>query len=157
MISDSPVTASATCYGGYDGQMNASLHTHRILETCIYVDDLAAAEQFYESVLGLQFVSRQEGRHAFFRCGTQMLLIFNPQESNQPDGDLPPHGAVGAGHIAFAVTGPQLDQWKSHLESAGVCIEREIDWPQGGRSFYFRDPAGNSLEMAMPSIWGLPD
>jgi catechol 2,3-dioxygenase-like lactoylglutathione lyase family enzyme len=29
--------------------------------------------------------------------------------------------------------------------------------PRGGRSFYFRDPAGNSLELATPRIWGLPE
>ncbi|MGN6582964.1 MAG: glyoxalase/bleomycin resistance/extradiol dioxygenase family protein, partial [Rhizobiaceae bacterium] len=25
----------------------------------------------------------------------------------------------------------------------------------GGRSIYFRDPAGNSIEFAEPRIWGL--
>ena len=38
-----------------------------------------------------------------------------------------------------------------------MTIEQEVDWPRGGRSFYFRDPAGNSLELATPRIWGLPD
>jgi catechol 2,3-dioxygenase-like lactoylglutathione lyase family enzyme len=38
-----------------------------------------------------------------------------------------------------------------------VAIEQEMDWPRGGRSFYFRDPAGNSLELATPKIWGLPE
>jgi hypothetical protein len=38
-----------------------------------------------------------------------------------------------------------------------VAIEHEATWPRGGRSFYFRDPAGNSLELATPRIWGLPE
>ena len=37
----------------------------------------------------------------------------------------------------------------------GVEIEVDYLWPGGGRSIYFRDPAGNSLEFAEPSIWGL--
>ena len=43
------------------------------------------------------------------------------------------------------------------LEEARVAIEQTMDWPRGGRSFYFRDPAGNSLELATPKIWGLPE
>jgi len=31
----------------------------------------------------------------------------------------------------------------------------DFEWPQGGRSIYFRDPAGNSLEFAEPRIWRL--
>ena len=37
----------------------------------------------------------------------------------------------------------------------GVTIEADFDWPDGGRSIYFRDPAGNCLEFAEPRIWGL--
>jgi predicted enzyme related to lactoylglutathione lyase len=36
-----------------------------------------------------------------------------------------------------------------------VAIEKIVDWPGGGRSLYFRDPAGNSLELATPRIWGI--
>jgi catechol 2,3-dioxygenase-like lactoylglutathione lyase family enzyme len=34
-----------------------------------------------------------------------------------------------------------------------VEIEREITWPLGGRSVYFRDPAGNSVEFVEGEIW----
>ena len=128
-----------------------------ILETCIYVDDLAAAQRFYCDVLGLQFVSQQEGRHLFLRCGSRMLLLFDPQQSSDPDGDLPPHGTIGHGHLAFAVRSAELDAWKDRLTRAGVEIECEVQWPSGGRSYYFRDPSGNSLELAMPGIWGIEE
>jgi hypothetical protein len=36
-----------------------------------------------------------------------------------------------------------------------VAIEADFEWPKGGRSIYFRDPAGNSVEFAEPRIWGL--
>jgi hypothetical protein len=36
----------------------------------------------------------------------------------------------------------------------GVEVEREIGWPDGSRSLYVRDPAGNSVELAPPSLWG---
>ena len=54
------------------------MEINRILETCLYVDDLKAAETFYSEVLGLKPFSRLENRHVFFRCGQNMLLLFNP-------------------------------------------------------------------------------
>jgi catechol 2,3-dioxygenase-like lactoylglutathione lyase family enzyme len=133
----------------------------KVLETCLYVDDLDRAERFYTDVLGLEFVSRQIGRHAFFRCGQAMVLLFNPLASREVSdvagSAIPQHGAFGAGHVAFAASEPDLSTWKSHLESHGVAIEQVIDWPGGGRSLYFRDPAGNSLEFASPRIWGLAE
>jgi catechol 2,3-dioxygenase-like lactoylglutathione lyase family enzyme len=124
-----------------------------VLETCLYVDDLAAAEQFYGSVLGLPLVGRQEGRHAFFRCGHQMLLIFDPRGVGRPDSETPGHGAQGVSHIAFSVNAGDLEAWQRHLTAHRVRIEKIVDWPQGGQSVYFRDPAGNSLELAPALIW----
>ncbi len=128
-----------------------------ILETCIYVDDLAAAREFYTSVVGAEFVSEVEGRHVFFRCGRNMLLIFDANESDDPEGDLPPHGTHGAGHIAFATAEAELAAWRERLTRHNVPIEQEFQWPQGGTSLYFRDPAGNSLEFVTPRIWGLEE
>jgi catechol 2,3-dioxygenase-like lactoylglutathione lyase family enzyme len=133
-----------------------------ILETCLYVDDLAAAERFYVEVLGLTFLSRQPGRHLFLRCGNRMLLLFNPAESERvptplPADQVPPHGARGPGHVAFAVPELELADWRRHLEQHGVAIEKVFDWPKGGRSLYFRDPAGNSLELATPRIWSISE
>ena len=126
-----------------------------ILETCLYVGDLDAAERFYTGVLGLELHSRQEDRHLFLRCGSRMLLLFNPQRSCDAGSDIPPHGALGAGHLAFAAREEELPQWRQHLETHGIPIERTVAWPGGGHSIYFRDPAGNSLEFATPRIWGL--
>ena len=123
-----------------------------ILETCLYVDDLAAAERFYSQVLGLAFHSRQEERHIFFRCGRGMLLLFNPEQSSLL-GEIPSHGTCGAGHVAFAAQEAELPAWRKHLEANGVTIEKAHSWPGGGNSLYFRDPAGNSLELATPQIW----
>jgi catechol 2,3-dioxygenase-like lactoylglutathione lyase family enzyme len=133
----------------------------RVLETVLYVGDLAAAETFYTGVLGLAVQSRQEGRHVFFRLGEQMLLLFDPTATEVPlaaDAKLPvpPHGAHGPGHVCFAASAVELARWRAHLVSKGVAIEAEVEWPRGGHSIYFRDPAGNSIELAEPRIWGFP-
>ena len=130
-------------------------HITKVLETCLYVNDLEVAEKFYTEVLGLKFHKRQPGRHLFLRCGAQMVLLFDPQTTSK-DGKTP-HGAVGAGHIAFAAADEELLLWEKHLSELGIKIEDEVNWPGGGRSIYFRDPAGNSLEFATVRTWGLVD
>src|SRR5690242_9612809 len=82
----------------------------RILETSLYVDDLARAEHFYEKVLGLELFAKEEGRHLFFKCGSQMLLVFNPSKTRL-ETEVAPHGAAGPGHVAFAVPLAELDLW----------------------------------------------
>ena len=125
----------------------------RVLETCLYAEDLAPAAAFYEEVLGLAPVSRVEGRHAFFRVGAAMLLLFQPETTTRSS-EVPPHGAFGAGHVAFAVPEADLTAWRARFAAGGVALEKEVEWPGGGRSLYVRDPAGNSVELATPGIWG---
>jgi catechol 2,3-dioxygenase-like lactoylglutathione lyase family enzyme len=131
------------------------MQARQVLETCLYVDDLEAGGAFYRDVLGLDLYSRQPGRHVFFRCGRQMVLLFNASETEKPNQELPAHGARGPGHAAFAASAEEMDAWRAHLVRHNVKIEAEIDWPGGGRSLYFRDPAGNSLEIGTPAIWKL--
>ncbi len=132
----------------------------RVLETAIYVDDLAAAEAFYGQVIGLAVVVRAEGRHVFFRCADAMLLVFDPEASAVPPAagalSVPRHGARGPGHVCFAADAGALAEWEGRLRAAGVAIEAEVAWPNGGRSIYVRDPAGNSVEFAEPRIWAEP-
>jgi catechol 2,3-dioxygenase-like lactoylglutathione lyase family enzyme len=137
-----------------------------ILESALYVDDLDAAEAFYGQVLGLERISRVADRHVFFRCGEGVLLLFNPDETVKPPAPdaklpVPPHGTKGQGHLCFRAGAGEIERWKAHLAAHGVAIEADFEWPpkgndpKGGRSIYFRDPAGNSLEFAEPKIWGL--
>src|SRR5690606_5537705 len=124
-----------------------------VLESALYVDDLDAAEAFYGKVLGLERIARVEGRHVFFRCGGGVVLLFNAEQTVRPPGlearlPVPPHGTTGDGHLCFGATAQEIERWKAHLQEQGVAIEADFEWPQGGRSIYFRDPAGNSLEFA---------
>ncbi len=128
----------------------------RILETVLYASDLEAAERFYADIIGLEVFSRRPGLFVFFRLEDAMLLIFDPRASRHAR-DVPAHGAAGPGHVCFAVAEARLEDWRRHLEAHGIAIEHEHHWPRGGRSLYFRDPAGNSVELATPRIWGLSE
>jgi catechol 2,3-dioxygenase-like lactoylglutathione lyase family enzyme len=129
-----------------------------VLETALYVDDLDAAEHFYRDVLGLTKIFAVSGRMLAFRCQESVLLLFNPQYTERErvvvnGGAIPLHGAHGAGHMAFRVAKSELEALRQHFRAAGVVVESEVSWPNGAHSIYFRDPAGNSLEVATPDMW----
>lgn len=130
-----------------------------VLETVLYAHDLVAIEDFYRRVLGLEPFSASADRHIFYRCGNQMLLIFNPNVTRNAatPGALPvpPHGAEGQGHVCFRASSDEIVNWRTRLGKLGVSIEADFEWPGGGRSIYFRDPAGNCIEFAEPRIWGM--
>jgi catechol 2,3-dioxygenase-like lactoylglutathione lyase family enzyme len=124
----------------------------RIFETVLYAENLAATAAFYRDVLGLEIITQSE-LVVSFRCAGGVLLIFNPQLSSAPGRDIPSHGKSGAGHLAFAASDAEREAWKQRLIGAGVPVEAEVNWEQGGRSLYFRDPAGNSIEFAPLTLW----
>ena len=62
----------------------------------------------------------------------------------------------GPGHTTLGIPADAFDTWRNRLEAHGVRIEKEPTWPRGGRLLYFRDPAGNSVELVTPGCWGLP-
>ena len=129
-----------------------------ILETVLYAKDLAAAEAFYRDVLGMEPFAKAAGRHLFYRCGNQVLLIFNPDATKVPPAPgalpVPPHGMEGEGHICFRASAEEIDAWRAargqgrrHRGRLRVARRRAID--------LFPRPAGNCLEFAEPRIWKL--
>lgn len=131
-----------------------------VLETSLYVDDLEAAERFYSGVLGLPKIFSVPARQLVFRCNEGVLLIFNSEHTQRErvvinGGSIPMHGTRGAGHMAFRVAKTELDAWRQYFGACGVAIESDVSWPNGAHSIYFRDPAGNSLELATPDMWNV--
>ena len=124
----------------------------QIKETCLYVDNLDKAEQFYHGLMEFPLISKVEDRHAFFRCGTSVLLCFLPEVTeNEPT--LPPHFAEGKQHIAFEVARSDYEQTKAKLLDKGLGITHIQDWGDGLESFYFDDPFGHVLEVVPKGIW----
>lgn len=128
-----------------------------LLETALYVEDMARSVAFFRDVLGL--VPMLEGeRLTAFDAGRQgVLLVFARGQSlaDMPSerGVVPGHDGQGPLHMAFAIAEDSYDAWLAHLDQAGVTMRGEMRWPQGGRSVYFEDPDGHVLELATPGLW----
>lgn len=118
-----------------------------VAEAVLYVSDLDRAADFYTEVLGLPLTaSFNEAR--FLQTGKDStLILFDIEGIRKRKSAIPSHGAVGEGHIALAVPAGEMDDWRERLVAHGIPIEHEQDWPQGTHSIYFRDPAGNSVEL----------
>ncbi len=130
------------------------LHAGPILETVIYADDLASTALFYERVLGLQYMDGDHDLLEVFRIAPgSVLLIFNPEQSEAPGRSVPVHGARGPGHIALRIEPGRYEAWVDRLGEMAVPIEQEHTWPDGNRSIYVRDPAGNCVELITGDIW----
>jgi len=137
------------------------LSPHAVLETSLYVADLDRAVAFYENVLGLRQITDgyfEGGRGAALQVGSgsSVLLLFRA-DITRLGGILPAHGTTGAGHVAFRIEPLECDSWRQRLREHGVVIEKEFAFGTSPPSIYFRDPDGNSLELAVASIWALKD
>jgi catechol 2,3-dioxygenase-like lactoylglutathione lyase family enzyme len=124
----------------------------QIKETCLYISDLDKAENFYGNVLGFPLISKVDGRHIFFRCGTSVLLCFLP-EVTKAETILPPHFAAGKQHLAFEVKQEDYSNTKEKLIANNIKITHEQQWTERLESFYFEDPFGHVLEVIPRGIW----
>jgi catechol 2,3-dioxygenase-like lactoylglutathione lyase family enzyme len=124
----------------------------QIKETCLYVSNLDLAEDFYHDILEMPVISKVEGRHIFFRCGSSVLLCFLPEVTKE-EKNLPRHYANGKQHIAFEVGRSDYLKAKSKILEKGIYITHEQEWRNKQKSFYFEDPFGNVLEIVPVGIW----
>jgi catechol-2,3-dioxygenase len=117
-------------------------------------------KDFYTNILGLEFVSEEKDRSVFLKAGQSMLLIFNPNKTLVSSEDstiqFPAHGAFAPPsiiHIALEIDKENYDNAKHMLIEKNIKIEKEITWGKGTNSIYFRDPAGNLVEIITPGAW----
>ena len=131
----------------------------RIVETALYVDDIARARAFYVDALGCEVLLDTQRLLALGVGGISMLLLFRRGATTTPletaGGLVPPHGGTGVQHIAFAIRREAVDEWRQRLERNGIAIESRVRWQRGGESLYVRDPDGHSIELITPGLWSI--
>ncbi len=124
-----------------------------ILETALYVANLAASSRFYEELFGFEMVFHNERLVALHVAPSQILLLFLKRAS----AELPTSAHDGSGrlHLAFAIDPAALATWEQRLTAQGIRLEERRQWDRGGTSLYFRDPDGHLVELATPGVWSV--
>ena len=124
-----------------------------LLESSLYVTDVAVSARFYADVLGFSIISDFERRGRAMRAASkQVLLLF------EKGGSLnirSPHDGSGELHVAFAISATDLPAWESWLAANGIVVEEKRTWERGGVSLYFRDPDRHLVELATPGVWSI--
>ena len=129
-------------------------HVGTIDHFVVPVDDLLAAERFYEQVLGAPVVARfglsvREaangiGPHSFVEVAGQRIGLFLQTEERPR-----PTGLRGVPSYACQVTPAQMERLVGSLRQHGVAFEGPVEHPAPDPlavSLYVCDPAGNHLE-----------
>jgi len=122
-------------------------------EVSIRVNDLDLMHEFYEDVIGLELLRREE-TYAFFKIAegfgghTQNLALFNARErtfieskSTQLSQEM-----TTLHHIALNVSLEDFEPERRRLEGLGLEVRATTHEWLNIRSLYFSDPEGNLLE-----------
>jgi catechol 2,3-dioxygenase-like lactoylglutathione lyase family enzyme len=123
-----------------------------VLESSLYVTDVAASTRFYKKIFGFRVISDFGERGCAMQAGDrQVLLLFKKGVSRS----IPsPHDGDGELHVAFAIAGSELASWEQWLAENGIAMEEKHTWELGGQSVYFRDPDRHLIEIATRRVSG---
>jgi catechol 2,3-dioxygenase-like lactoylglutathione lyase family enzyme len=124
-----------------------------ILESSLYVHDVAVSARFYERIFGFRLISDFGERGCAMQAGDrQVLLLFKKGGSLQIQS---PHDGSGELHVAFAIPASELATWEAWLAQNEIAVEEKTTWERGGQSLYFRDPDRHLVEIATPGVWSI--
>jgi len=127
--------------------------TDGILESSLYVADVARSVRFYQTIFDFRVISNFGERGCAMEAGPrQILLLFKKRGSLEIES---PHDGDGELHLAFAIQPADLEAWERLLAENAIAIEEKKNWELGGVSLYFRDPDRHLLEIATPGVWSI--
>jgi len=136
--------------------MNKSDHPRRVKglgEVSIWVKDLDSMYRFYEEVVGLEVLRRDES-FVFFKVAagygghTQNLALFEASNIMFLDNKSVRLNSqeTTLHHIALNIALEDFESEKMRLEGLGLKVNATVHEWLHVRSLYFPDPEGNTLE-----------
>jgi lactoylglutathione lyase len=119
----------------------------------VYVDDPAAASQFYERTFGLrgEFVAAT-GTYAQLATGATRLAFaaYSLGEESFPGGVQRPSADTPA-NVEIALVADDVDgAYARALKNGCSALAEPVDKPHGQRVAWVRDPFGTLVELASP-------
>ena len=117
--------------------------TAGLRHVALNVKDLEACERFYTELLGMQVEWRPDADNLYLTSGSDNLALHRAVAV------IDPESAQRLDHIGFVVDeAADVDAWFAFLKSKGVAMLKEPKTHRdGARSFYCRDPAGNTVQL----------
>ncbi len=109
----------------------------------LWVKNLEACERFYTDLVGMRVEWRPDADNVYLTSGNDNLALHRAPV------DFTPDRAQRLDHIGFIIDHiEQVDAWYDFFKSNGVAILKEPRTHRdGARSFYCRDPDGNTVQM----------
>ena len=100
--------------------------TDGILESSLYVSDVARSIRFYEEIFGFRVIKNFGERGCAMQAGArQVLLLFKKGGSRTITS---PHDADGELHLAFAISTAEFAGWERWLDEKGIAVEEKRSW-----------------------------
>jgi len=123
-------------------------------EVSIRVNNLDAMHKFYEEVVGLEVLRRDES-FVFFKIAegygdhTQNLALFSATNRSfiETKSSQLSQEETTLHHIAFNISLEDYESEKRRLEGLGLAVQATAHAWLHVRSLYFADPEGNLLEL----------
>jgi len=120
-------------------EVQQSVNLRDIGQVALTVRDIAQAKNFYQNILGMQFLF-EAGTMVFFQCGTIRLMIGASEKPTSNDGTI----------LYFRV--PDIHAVHAALISRGVSIVQEPHMVARMKSYdlwisFLKDPDGNTLAL----------
>lgn len=117
---------------------NPALH-----HVALNVKDLEGCERFYTELLGMRVEWRPDAENVYLTGGQDNLALHRASTG------IDPASAQRLDHIGFVINDiDEVDKWFAYLKSRDVPIVKEPRTHRdGARSFYCRDPAGNTVQL----------
>jgi catechol 2,3-dioxygenase-like lactoylglutathione lyase family enzyme len=103
-----------------------------VLETALYVHDVARSRAFYTRLFGFPVLTEDDRLCALDVAGRAVLLLFRKRGTTEtiqiPGGAIPPHDGDGNLHCAFAIPAGDPEEPRWDRGDAPRGIRDIIDW-----------------------------
>ena len=114
----------------------------------LFVEDLAAARQFYMDVFGLP-VAFEDDESTVFDFGTNTINLLKSSAAGELIEPAVVAGPESGSRFVFTIPVDDVDAMCEELAARGVeLLNGPIDRPWGVRTAAFRDPGGHIWEIA---------
>src|SRR3954452_23370338 len=108
-----------------------------ILETALYVKDIANSAAFYRRIFEFDVLLESDRLIALNVAGKGALLLFAEGATKAafttPGGVIPGHAGAGPTHFAFSIASGDVEPWRKHLAAQNLPIESEVEWNGGAQ------------------------